>query len=632
MENYSDNLYPLALLMDELKHDDVSNRVEAMQKLDTIAIALGPERTLTELMPFLTDVAQDDEEEVFAVLAEKLGDFIPLVGGHQNCEPLIQILSLLASTEEPIVRDTAIDSLHKISLQLTDDEINGIFLNLIKTLSSGTWFSRKVSAACLFKSVFVKVSPATRKELLSIYIKFVADESPIVRRSAAKNLPPLINQLTTYRKENNIPASEIVDNEFPFISKMFIQLTNDDQDSVKFLSIDILIAILEFFASVNDTSHNSDCLNRSLKLIGDDAWRVRYTAADRFSSIAKNFDANEQDLLKLIDPFISLMKDNEGEVRKAIAQQLPDFCKLLTNFPSTKSTIESKIIPVVNDLSQDPQENVRASLASTITGLSPILAKQSTIDKLLPIFLIMLRDEFPDVRLNIISNLSVVNETIGINLLSTNLLPAITELAQDHKWRVRLAIIEYIPKLANQLGESFFNDELLSLCMSWLWDPVFAIRDAAVNNLKDLTTIFGSEWANNEIISRLLNVKNNSNDDKIDDDNENRIEFSNFIIRITCLFAITKLIPVINDKIIVQEIIPFINDLINDPVPNIRFNVAKSYLTIVEALAKDSSEDYSKLVNVDILSNLNTLSSDSDVDVRFYASKSIQSINEITSN
>ena len=31
MNNFSDDLYPLALLMDELKHDDVSNRVEAMQ-------------------------------------------------------------------------------------------------------------------------------------------------------------------------------------------------------------------------------------------------------------------------------------------------------------------------------------------------------------------------------------------------------------------------------------------------------------------------------------------------------------------------------------------------------------------------------------------------------------------------
>lgn len=68
-----DNLYPLALLMDELKHDDVSNRVEAMQKLDTIAIALGPERTRKELLPFLHDVAQDDEEEVFTVLGAKLG-------------------------------------------------------------------------------------------------------------------------------------------------------------------------------------------------------------------------------------------------------------------------------------------------------------------------------------------------------------------------------------------------------------------------------------------------------------------------------------------------------------------------------------------------------------------------------
>lgn len=74
MNNFSDDLYPLALLMDELKHDDVSNRVEAMQKLDTIAIALGPERTRKELLPFLNDVAQDDEEEVFAVLANKLGN------------------------------------------------------------------------------------------------------------------------------------------------------------------------------------------------------------------------------------------------------------------------------------------------------------------------------------------------------------------------------------------------------------------------------------------------------------------------------------------------------------------------------------------------------------------------------
>ncbi|ODV79355.1 ARM repeat-containing protein [Suhomyces tanzawaensis NRRL Y-17324] len=625
MENYNDDLYPLALLMDELKHDDVSNRVEAMEKLDTIAIALGPERTLKELIPFLNDVAQDDEEEVFAVLAAKLGDFVPLIGGTAHCLPLIEILTILVLMEEPIVRDKAIDSLNNISLELSDAELAEVFIPLVQSLSQGNWFSKKIASCGLYKSVLVKVPAAARIELLNLYLKLITDDYPMVRRSAATNLPELINLLTTFTSANPNHDNKVNNEDWEIISKMFHHLINDDQDSVKFLSIDVLIAILEFFKNIGEDSFNSDFLTSALKLISDELWRVRYTAADRFSKIAENFESKEEELFQLIDPFIKLMNDNEGEVRKAVCKQLPEFCHLLIKYKSTKATILSKIIPVLNDLSQDNQENVRASLASSITKLSPILERQSTIDKLLPIFLTMLKDEFPDVRLNIISNLSVVNETIGINLLSTNLLPAITELAQDHKWRVRLAIIEYMPKLANQLGESFFKDELLSLCMSWLWDPVFAIRDAAVKNLKELTTIFGSNWANSEIINRLLN-----NDDKIDEDD--KIDYSNFIIRITCLFAITSLIPVIDYEIIEAKILPFINSLIVDAVPNIRFNVAKSYLVIVESLVKSNTvgkDELHKLINTEILQNLEKLQNDEDVDVRFYSSKSIRGINEI---
>ncbi|PVH15473.1 uncharacterized protein CXQ87_003314 [Candidozyma duobushaemuli] len=624
MEEFNDDFYPLALLMDELKHDDVSNRVEAMQKLDSIAIALGPERTLHELLPFLNDVAQDDEEEVFAVLAEKLGDFVPLVGGHQNAEPLIHILAILGAMEEPIVRDTAVESLNKIAPELTDDELNSLFLELIRSLSQGDWFSKKVASCGLYKSVIVRVDAPLRRELLMLYNSLVSDDSPMVRRSAAKHLPAIIDKLTEYSKENPASSKKVDDNDLEIISKMFHHLINDAQDSVKLLSIDVLVAILEYFYFIQDTSHNSDCLVSALKLIKDDSWRVRYAAADKFSNIANNFKESEADLLRLIDPFIGLMKDNEGEVRKAIAKQLPDFCKLLRD----PSIIESKIIPVVDELSQDPHENVRASLASTVTGLSPILSKQSTTEKLLPIFLAMLKDEFPDVRLNIISNLSVVNETIGIQLLSTNLLPAITELAQDGKWRVRLAIIEYIPKLATQLGVEFFNKELLTLCTSWLWDPVFAVRDAAVNNLKDLTTIFGSQWAEVSIITHLLNIR----DEKIGDEDVDKepVNFSSFIIRITCLFAITKLTPELEPSVITKKILPFIHSLIADPVPNLRFNVAKSYLVAAEALAKSDYAEKNKVIETEIVPNVNVLVNDSDVDVRYYGQKSLDSIKELT--
>lgn len=47
------SLYPIHLLMDELKSDDVVLRLSSIRRLSTIALALGPARTRDELLPFL---------------------------------------------------------------------------------------------------------------------------------------------------------------------------------------------------------------------------------------------------------------------------------------------------------------------------------------------------------------------------------------------------------------------------------------------------------------------------------------------------------------------------------------------------------------------------------------------------
>ena len=49
----SSSLYPIHLLMDELKSDDVVLRLSSIRRLSTIALALGPQRTRDELLPFL---------------------------------------------------------------------------------------------------------------------------------------------------------------------------------------------------------------------------------------------------------------------------------------------------------------------------------------------------------------------------------------------------------------------------------------------------------------------------------------------------------------------------------------------------------------------------------------------------
>ena len=61
-------------------------RLNSIKKLSTIALALGVERTRSELIPFLTETIYD-EDEVLLALAEQLGNFTALVGGpdHVHC-------------------------------------------------------------------------------------------------------------------------------------------------------------------------------------------------------------------------------------------------------------------------------------------------------------------------------------------------------------------------------------------------------------------------------------------------------------------------------------------------------------------------------------------------------------------
>ncbi|KAH0563538.1 hypothetical protein GP486_001894 [Trichoglossum hirsutum] len=243
-------------------------------------------------------------------------------------------------------------------------------------------------------------------------------------------------------------------------------------------------------------------------------------------------------------------------------------------------------------------------------------------------FLQMLKDEFPDVRLHIISKLELVNKdaVIGIELLSQSLLPAIVQLAEDKQWRVRLAIIEYIPLLASQLGVKFFDEKLGTLCMSWLGDTVFSIREAATQNLKKLTEVFGVEWARSTIIPKVMAMGSHPN----------------YLYRMTTCFAISTLATAINLQVIEEYILPMMNQLISDEIPNIRFNVAKSYQVLIDVLKRlpadttilaiEKSEGPPpaasprglELVQQQILPNLEKLQQDDDVDVRWdstYASE-----------
>ncbi|KPI36779.1 Protein phosphatase PP2A regulatory subunit A [Cyphellophora attinorum] len=592
-----DELYPIAVLIDELKHDDVLLRLNAIHRLSTIALALGPERTREELIPFLDD-SVEDEDEVLTALADELGNFVEYVGGPEYGHVLLAPLENLASIEEPLVRDKAVDSLNKICEELSSQQVEESFIPLTIRLSKADWFTSKISATGLYVAPYKKASQQSQQGLRQQFGHLVHDETPMVRRQSANNLAKFVKE---------VPIQIVIDEMIP----LFQHLAGDDQDSVRLLTVDVLVSIAEVIPKEQQPSHGV-LLTALRSLFEDKSWRVRYMVAERFEKIAKA--VNEEVVTRdLVPAFVKLLKDSEAEVRTAIASQIPGFCNLLD-----RETLLNEIMTSIEDLVSDPSQHVRAALGTQLSGLAPILGKDETIAHLLPMFLQMLKDEFPDVRLHIISKLELVNDVIGIDLLSQSLLPAIVQLAEDKQWRVRLAIIEYIPLLAKQLGVKFFDDQLSILCMGWLGDTVFSIREAATTNLKKLTEVFGVEWASQSIIPKVAKMG----------------QEANYLYRMTTCFAITTLAPVVTLDIIREHILPIMDRLVSDPIPNIRFNVAKSYAVLIDTLRKLPAEGTlaeaeasntppsskgQDLISTQILPNLEKLQGDDDADVRYFA-------------
>ena len=96
---------PIAVLMDELRSDDVQLRLNAIHSIPTIALALGPDRARSELITFLQD-SVDDEDEVLLTLAEELGrNFEEYIGGPPYAHVLLGPLENLSAVEETLVRD-----------------------------------------------------------------------------------------------------------------------------------------------------------------------------------------------------------------------------------------------------------------------------------------------------------------------------------------------------------------------------------------------------------------------------------------------------------------------------------------------------------------------------------------------
>jgi len=571
----NDALFTIAVLIDELKHEEVSRRLESMSRLKDIADALGPDRTRNELLPFLGD-SLDDDDEVLLVMADQLGSFVPQVGGGKHAASLLAPLEALATVEEAAVREKAVQGMIAVAKEMSDGHIQDSFLSLLKSLAQKDWFTSRIAACALFAAAYPRVSTGSKSELRGMFAELCRDDTPMVRRAAAAAITDFVAVV-----EPEHVKSELI--------PLFTALAEDEQDGVRLLVVPIGIAIAK---SIGPDAAKSSVAPVCLTLAQDKAWRVRWSVANSYCPLVEALKGGSD--AKLIDAFITLLRDSEAEVRTAAAGNLSKVAKLCP-----AGNVLNIFGKIVEELSSDQNEHVREALAGVVMGLAPIVGKDLAMEKLLPHFLHLLKDDNPQVRLAIISQIGSADGVIGVEALSSELLPAVIDLASDKNWRVRSQIIGHIPVLARQMNATYFDQNLLELCVKWLSDRVYSIREAASKNLTSLTEVYGKEWTKSKIIPRVIDLKNNPH----------------YLYRLTSIRAAEVLIPVLDNESSFGTLLPLILSLATDNVPNVRFGVAKA----LERLKIEDAAGSTRAC-------LTALLKDKDYDVVYFAKKALRNI------
>ncbi|CAG0915057.1 unnamed protein product, partial [Notodromas monacha] len=580
---------PMLVLINELRQEDANDRVRTMKSISCFAVALGPERTRSELVPFFATSLYDDDEVMFT-LAEEIPSFFDLIGGQDHVTCLLPVLENICGCEEEVVRNKAAQSLKILAAKHTHDQLQDEFVPLVLRLAASEDSSALRAAACNlipvpYKSVTAEES---RIELRKMMKQLCRDNCIPVRCEAAKQLGTFAQCL-----ELSLVISDAL-----YSLKILLK---DDHEKVRIESMESFKVIASLLIS-SCVMSEAELLQYVSELAVDSSFGVRCRLSEILPSLITVVESQES-VANLVSQFCVLMRDNCVEVRLAAASQVTECCEALPA-ASREDLMLNKFLPGIVLLAEDNSDHVTGALSNVILGMLTLLGKEFMANHMLPILRMQLLCETnSDVRLNIVSKIDVICEAVGTHHFQTTLLPIVIEMVKDTKWRIRAAIIDSTMLLADQLGADVFNERILNLCLMCLLDPVASVRERAAGILKQIILKFGPDWALANIVPKLTALGCSG-------------IYREKMVFLTVVGEVAEACGANTTSAI---LVPLVLSLASDQVPNLRMVVAKTLKRIFPVVGE---EVMLTMVNP----SLQVLLSDLDRDVRFFASEAMEAI------
>mmetsp|Transcript_12203 Transcript_12203/g.29007 ORF Transcript_12203/g.29007 Transcript_12203/m.29007 type:complete len:590 (+) Transcript_12203:53-1822(+) len=568
---------------DELSNfqDDSSERRKILGRITLIAGALGKAETLEKLVPFLntcatTDPYDKDDEFLFLVAREykHMPDHLP----PDEWRTLVPPLESLGTQDETLVREEAIKTLSSLVAQATQKNLAfDTMLPVLRRLSGADWFSPRCSACMLFPAVYGVATDTVKAELRKEYIALCNDDTPMVKRAAARSLAALVS---------------VVDKKdfFADIMPTFTKLAAEDTDVVRVEMVKVLVSLCRILDASDAKEHVVD---RVAKACTDKSWRVRLQIARSLVEFCKGLSpALASELVKV---WGDLLKDQQREVKITAIMALKDCMPLVS-----AESIQTHVTPRFQELASDFTTDVRTALAKVIGYVAAHIGRAGTLQgepNLLATIMELLKDEFAEVRLNVVAQTGKICEVLGIDPVQ-QLLNTLHSLAMDNNWRIRMEVVQQIPLLGAQFGTELFQTKLQGLFLGFLADSVHAVRLAAVDNVEPIAKAFGATWTAEHFMPKLL---------------EQNSATQSYLNRLTSLHALSKVSCVLSADQVAQLVVPVLVEAMKDKVPNVKFCSCRIIKELADEKKLSSASISGKLKPA--VSELRSQDADGDVQV-----------------
>jgi serine/threonine-protein phosphatase 2A regulatory subunit A len=444
---------------------------------------------------------------------------------------------------------------------------------MVLNISNMEAFQWKVSSCYLIRICYPKAGKE-KERLVNLYSKLCDDDTPIIKRTAAKEFGPLCLII-----EKDIVKSEMLNYYKKFMN---------ESDTVR---VTILPAIVQLSKILQDSEsqklHMQNINNASL----DKSWRVRNELANLYPQFIDYYTNNSN--VDLVQPICTLMKDSETEVK---ASALKALNAVINKLPSDKVT--SQIVPTLRGLNNESNKDTKSNIGLLFGPISRIIGYTGFNANLGTMMDTLMKDENAEVRLGVAKSMYDIFVSSDGSLLSS-INSFLGNMQKDVQYRIRECVYETLAKLGVKYGLEVFKNNIEGLFFNYLTDNVASVRDIGIKSLTLLIPQFGVSWVTSGLIPKL---QSHLSTPKI-----------SYLNRMCMIHSVCVCAEYLDPKQNAEFVVPILNKGLKDKIPNVKFYTIK----LIEKLLKNlDSSSKSKLEGT-----IKGLTSDEDPDVKYFATK-----------